>query len=474
MKKIAVIAVIALLFASSCSNKGDGQLVGVKDRPSVLDLTPFGMVYVPAGHYLMGAGDQDVPYAYTNQSKSVTIEAFWMDQTEITNNEYRQFVYWVRDSIAHVLLGEAQIEDAEKYGHYLKYKKGENEGEEIEPKLINWDEKIPWDSDNEEVQEALSPMFNKVTTRYYHYKPTGLNTSMMNYEYWETDYRNYRDPKDPEVYGASYKEFDKEGYEYGGMYANRPSSVGQGAHRFNRHEVVNIYPDTLCWAHDFTYSYNEPSVLNYFANPNYDNYPVVGVSWIQARAFCHWRTHIRNVWLLSNDYEEEHVFRLPTEAEWEWSARGELLVSPYPWGGPYTSNENGCFLSNFKPQRGNYIADGYTKTAIVGYYHPNDFGLFDMSGNVAEWCDDAFDKSSVNFTHDLNSHYRYYARKDDTPEKKRKVIRGGSWKDISFYTTVYKKDYEYQDTCKSYIGFRCVQSYMGPHRGEVGKSSHVY
>ncbi|MDR2980195.1 MAG: SUMF1/EgtB/PvdO family nonheme iron enzyme, partial [Bacteroidales bacterium] len=106
MKKVAAIAVIALLFASSCSNKGDGQLVGVKDRPDVLDLTPFGMVYIPAGHYLMGPGDQDVLFASTSQSKSVNVDAFWMDQTEITNNEYRQFVCWVRDSLAHVLLGE--------------------------------------------------------------------------------------------------------------------------------------------------------------------------------------------------------------------------------------------------------------------------------------------------------------------------------------------------------------------------------
>lgn len=475
MKKIAAIAVIALLFISSCSNKGDGQLVGVKDRPRVLDLTPFGMVYIPSGHTLMGAGDQDVPFAFSNQSKSITLDAFWMDQTEITNNEYRQFVVWVKDSLAHVLLGEAEIEDAEKYGHYLKYKRGESEGEIIEPKLINWNEKIPWDSENEEVQEALSPLYNKISTRFYHYSQKSLNTSMMNYEYWDYDYRNYRDPKNPEDFGASYKEFDKEGFEYGGLYANRPSSLGTGYQRFIRHNVVNIYPDTLCWAHDFTYSYNEHMVQNYFANPRYDDYPVVGINWMQARAFCYWRSHLRNTWLSTQEYAQEHEFRLPSEAEWEWAARGDLELAAFPWGGYYPANENGCFLSNFKPQRGNYKADGYAKTAIVGHYHPNDYGLFDMSGNVSEWCDDAFDKSSVNFTHDLNPHYRYYARKDDTPEKKRKVIRGGSWKDISHYTTVFTKDFEYQDTCKAYIGFRCVQMYMGPHRGENnGQSSHVY
>lgn len=474
MKKLAFIAVIAMVLISSCKNRGDGQLVGVKDRPDILDLTPFGMVYIPAGHYIMGVGDQDVPFAFTNQSKSVTITAFWMDQTEITNNEYRQFVYWVRDSIAHVLLGEAEITEAEKNGHFRKYARGENEGEVIEPRLINWDEKIPWDSDNEEVQAALSPVYDRVNSRFYHYRPKRLNISLLNYEYWWYDLSNRRDPSNPDNFGAATKEFDKEGSDLGGLYTNRPSSL-QSTDRFVRREVVNIYPDTLCWIHDFTYSYNEPMTLNYFANPQFDNYPVVGVSWIQAKAFCNWRTHLRNVWLMSKGYAVEHDFRLPTEGEWEWAARGDNAGTPYPWGGPYTQNKNGCFLSNFKPQRGNYQADGYAYPGIVGHYHPNDFGLFDMSGNVAEWCDDAFDKSSANFTHDLNPHYTYYAKKTDTPEKKRKVIRGGSWKDISYYTMVSTKTYEYQDTSKSYVGFRCVQSYMGRQRGDnQGRASHVY
>lgn len=474
MKKLAFLLVVAIVFAYSCSNKGDGQLVGVKDRPDFIDLNPFGMVYIPAGHFLMGAGDQDVPYAHTNQSRNVTLLSFWMDETEITNNEYRQFVYWVRDSLAHALLGEAEITDIEKYGHYRKYTSGENEGEIMEPKMINWNEKIPWNSDNEEVQAALSPLFSKSNTRYYHYRGNSMNTAMLNYEYWTFDLSNFRDPKNPEIYGAAVKE-SGEGYEYGGMYANRPSSVTQGTDRFLRHHVVNIYPDTLCWIHDFTYSYNEPMAMNYFAHPQFDHYPVVGVSWVQAKAFCYWRTHIRNNWLSEKGYAQEQEFRLPSEAEWEWAARGGNALASYPWGGPYTQNKNGCFLSNFKPQRGNYAADGYPQTGIVAHYHPNDFGLFDMSGNVAEWCDDAFDKSASNFTHDLNPHYIYNAKKDDTPEKKRKVIRGGSWKDISYYTTVHAKDYEFQDTCKSYVGFRCVQSYMGRQRGDnLSRSSHVY
>ncbi|MCQ2285504.1 MAG: SUMF1/EgtB/PvdO family nonheme iron enzyme [Bacteroidales bacterium] len=482
MKKVALLLAVTSLFFFSCKNNGEGQLVGVQDRPDFMDIDPFGMVYVPAGHYLMGAGDEDVPFAFTHQSKNVSISAFWMDETEITNNEYRQFVYWVRDSIAHCLLGEADIEDAQKYGHYLKYASGENEGEIVEPKLINWKEEIPWDSENEEVQQALSPLFVKINSRYYHYRPVDLNVSMLNYEYWHTDFANHydanpeADPLNPNKapYGASYKE-PGPGNDYGGMFASRPSSYNKSKERFLKREIVNIYPDTLCWVHDFTYSYNEPMTMNYFNHPQFDHYPVVGITWNQAKAFCYWRTHLRNCWLTANGYAQEQEFRLPNESEWEWAARGDFDMGTYPWGSPYTQNQNGCYLSNFKPQRGNYIADGNIYPGVVAHYHPNNFGLFDMAGNVAEWCEDAFDKSAVNFSHDLNSQYTYYARKDDPTVKKRKVIRGGSWKDVSYYITVFAKTFEYQDTAKSYVGFRCVQSYMGRQKGDnLTSASHVY
>jgi len=471
MKRLAFLFLVTLLVLSSCQNT-EGQLVGVKNRPSVTSTTPYGMSFIPLGHMLMGSGDQDVPFAVTHQSKNVSISAFWMDETEITNNEYRQFVYWVRDSIAHTLLGEAEISDVGKHGHFLKYEKGENAGEVREPKLINWKEKIPWGSTNEEVQEALSPLYIKINTRFYYYRPVEMNMSALNYEYWWIDRSNHRNPKNPEIYGAATKEFG--GSDIGGLYANRPSSVNQGIERFIRREVINVYPDTLCWIHDFSYSYNEP-MINYFDSPIYDHYPVVGVSWVQAKAFCHWRSALRISWLRNNGYSPEQDFRLPTEAEWEWAARGGNAGTEYPWGGPYTSTANGCYLSNFKPQRGNYAADGSLYPAIVGHYHPNDFGLFDMSGNVAEWCDDAYDKSASNFTHDLNPHYIYHAKKEDLPNKKRKVIRGGSWKDVSYYIKIATRAYEYQDSCMSFVGFRCVQTYMGRDRGDnMNRASHVY
>jgi len=110
MKKLLLISLLAITL-SSCKNTGNGELTGVQRREKFYQPDPYGMAYVPMGSYTMGVGDQDVPYAHINDPRTVTVAAFYMDETEITNNEYRQFVYWVRDSIARRLLGEVKAED---------------------------------------------------------------------------------------------------------------------------------------------------------------------------------------------------------------------------------------------------------------------------------------------------------------------------------------------------------------------------
>ena len=461
MKRLALFACI-LIGLAACKNSGDGQLVGVSNKTKFISFTPYGMVYIPEGSFTLGMGENDPLLAFASQPRSVSIPKFWMDETEITNNEYRQFVKWVKDSIAHVLLGEAEITETEKYGHFLKYKKGERQGEIIEPRLINWREEIPWNSTNEEVQDALRPLFTQINTRYYHYRPLGINVAKLNYEYWTFEYQL-----------AAAKE--KETSPIGGMFANRPSQVDGNLDRFIKRHEINIYPDTLVWIYEFTYSDNEAMTRNYFSHPQYSHYPVVGVNWLQAQAFCHWRSQQRNAWLISRNYPIEHDFTLPTEAQWEWAARGGQQGNAYPWGGPYPANQNGCFLANFKPQRGNYAADGSMYPSVVAFYNPNDYGLYDMSGNVAEWCLDAFNLSASTFTPDLNPVYKYDAAPNDLAQKKAKVVRGGSWKDISKYITVYTRDYQYQDSCTSYIGFRTIQrAIVNPKDANKGSGSKVY
>ena len=482
MNKSFFLTLAAVVFVISGCNTNTGQLVGVKERLPYIDETPFGMKHIPPGHFLLGAGTQDVAYTLTFSPKNVTVSAFFMDETEITNNEYRQFVYWVRDSIAHILLGNANVDGEEENAHFVTYgKKHEDAGSPVEPRLINWKTKIDWGSTNPEYRAALEPIVGPAVggnERYYHYTGfTLLNTKILNFEYWWVDKRNFRDSEDPNVQGAAFKDFDNIDPQTDdqGMYINRPVAYAQGRKAFLRRESINIYPDTLCWMHDFAYSFNEPLADNYFGHPQYDNYPVVGVNWKQAKAFCYWRTHVRNTYLGSKEWAFENEFRLPNEAEWEYAARGGMHAEDYPWGGPYTQNQQGCFLANFKPQRGNYAADGGTYPIVVAHYHPNDLGLYDMAGNVAEWCEDAYNESAYNFAHDLNMQYRYDAKKSDPEVLKRKVIRGGSWKDISYFIRVATRSYEYQDTGKSYVGFRCVQSYLGRSQGDNMKTaSKIY
>jgi len=221
------------------------------------------------------------------------------------------------------------------------------------------------------------------------------------------------------------------------------------------HDAVRIYPDTTVWIKDFKYSYNEPMFNEYFWHPAYADYPVVGISWKQAKAFANWRTKYRNDYLRGEKNKTTvGQFRLPTEGEWEYAARGGKQSAIYPWGGPYLVDNRGDFLANFKPKRGDYSADNIVYTAEVDSYEPNDFGLYNMSGNVAEWTSSPYYNESYEFNTTFNPDVYM-------PGNERKVVRGGSWKDIAYFLKVGSRDYEYADSAKSYIGLRLVRDYLG-------------
>ena len=115
MKKVILSALIVLIFLGGCKSSDNGELTGVPGRKNFFEPEPFEMAFIPAGSFTMGPSDQDAVFAQNSLSKVVTVEAFWMDQTEITNNKYRQFVYYVRDSILRTKLGEAQVPDREYF-----------------------------------------------------------------------------------------------------------------------------------------------------------------------------------------------------------------------------------------------------------------------------------------------------------------------------------------------------------------------
>lgn len=441
MKKLLVLSVI-IAFLSSCGPQQNGELTGVPGRKSYAEPIPYNMVFVPMGSFNMGGNDQDVAWAINSPTRTVSVDAFWMDQTEITNNQYRQFVFYVRDSIARRKLAE-QIDD---------FAISEDEfGNPIDPSVLNWD--IPIDPMDEEQVEILSDMYYTKDESFYGRKE--IDTRKLDFEYWWIDYKQAAQKKNR-------YNFNTKSYDTGEVVNIMGVPVKVTDRRaFILNDRVNVYPDTLAWISDFTYAFNEPYTTSYFWHPSYDNYPVVGVSWKQAFAFSIWRTQMYNKFLASQGSSFSNDFRLPTETEWEYAARGGLDHNMYPWGGPYTRNKEGCFLANFKPLRGNYTDDGGYITVAVGTYEPNDYGLYDMSGNVAEWTANAFDESAYAFMHDMNPDYKYNAKPNDPPALKRKVIRGGSWKDIGYFLQIGTRSFEYQDTAKSYIGFRNVKSYLG-------------
>jgi formylglycine-generating enzyme required for sulfatase activity len=512
MKKLLVLASF-IAVVTGC-NKKTGELMGVGGREPWFQPDPYGTLWIPMGSYHMGPSDEETPMAHTAKSKMVSVQAFYIDDSEISNNEYRQFVYWVRDSIARQLLAHGSNPEAEEFGitqeDYLDVWpvfKGDNN---LQDPYLNWEKNINWDSPDEDYRADLQPMYLPEAERFYNRKE--IDTRKLNYEYYRIDIRlaasksnRFRPQKSPDIQDAAheYKKADymngvvlndgqnnapgspstpvgdpgKDAKTLGTYNVTQMESIGQGNYlprerkgvdrsAFIIKDIINVYPDTLAWVHDYTYSFNEPMTNMYFWHPAYDQYPVVGVTWKQARAFSIWRSLLLNNYLMGTGQTIVNDFRLPTESEWERAARGDLDLSPYPWGGPYIRNARGCFLGNFKPMRGSYIDDGGFHSVYIYSYNPNDFGLYCMAGNVSEWTSNAFDESAYDFEHDLNPDYLYEAQDKDANVLKRKVIRGGSWKDIGYYLQTSSRTYEYQDTAKCYVGFRNVMTYLGRSKGD--------
>ena len=385
----------------------DGQLHGVAPTAKQSMNPPRNMVYIPPGTFHMGPSDEDISYNYTTRNRQVSMPGFWMDATEITNNDYRQFVNWVRDSLAFKILFGQGINKAD------------------DTMAVDW-------------KKVATIKYDRSTIE----KMNELNLA--------PDNRLYGRPEiDPAKIKYRIEYFDLPA-------AARRENANLPKNNFIRRGDEAIYPDTLVWIRDFSYSYNEPMAKRYFSHPSFGNYPVVGVTWKQAVAFCHWRTHIQNSYLEKKKMAVDGDYRLPSESEWEYAARGGLTNSMYPWGSPYLRNKKGCLLANFKPGRGNYAEDGGFYTVPASWYWPNQYGLYNMAGNVAEWTGSYFYEGAYNFMADMSPDIRYEAKDSDKPREKRKVVRGGSWKDVAYFLQVSTRNYEYQDTAKSYIGFRCV------------------
>ncbi|TAF67685.1 MAG: gliding motility protein [Cytophagales bacterium] len=355
---------------------GSGGEVPLFDevRPGYTQYIPTGMIVVPSGTFHMGQADEDPAATQINFNKQITISAFFMDQTEVTNNQYRLFADLC-----------------------VAYSGGD-----------------PENQDN--VETLPSDYQEQVMTQIFINRATG-------------------DPEQPTFDDVKSK----------------------------------ILPDEKRWLDEYAHHMGDPLMEYYYKHPAFDDYPVVGVDWYAANLFCQWRTfHLSYFQHVVREEPKEYAaprFRLPSEAEWEYAARGGRDLAKYPWGGPYLRNTLGCMLANFKPGRGNYYDDGFAYTGPVAQYFPNDYGLYDMAGNIAEWCQDAYHETSVPVVWDLNPVFNPPTSDDPKDINNRRVVRGGSWKDIAYYCETGTRTYQHWDSASTSIGFRCAMTYLGRSSG---------
>ena len=310
----------------------------------------------------------------------------------------------------------------------------------------------------------------------------------------------------------------------------------------------NNMPDTTVWAKDL--AYNDPYVNNYYRYPGFRYFPVVGVNWRQAVNYCKWRTTVVNIQLAEDAGLLDDVatgedafagaegggslsasagnalsiasgvtlpgYRLPTEAEWEYAAQALIGTQYldenqthrrlYPWDGhalrnPYGRSQ-GYFLANFKRGNGDYagiagkLNDGAMITTYIYDYPPNDFGLYNMAGNVNEWVQDVYRPLSFQEMADLNparrdaildseegydAGYTFIGNEapyseedwvqtsglqksynaDNPPMKRVRVYKGGSWQDVAYWLSPGTRRYLFEDSATATIGFRCAMIRAG-------------
>lgn len=478
MKLRAFVLLLLAAFASGCGLVGRGggessRTTGWEYNSEETGNIPYlsgyeqetgpGLVFIQGGTFSMGRVEEDVMYRWDNHPRRVTVASFYMDETEVSNQDYREYVHWL----------------------------------------------------------------------------------------------------------------------------NR-------AYPGDRQKINGALPDTGLWRSEL--AYNEPYVTNYFRHPAYSDYPVVGVTWEQANAYCSWRTDRVNEKILvergvlqhDNTQSGENVFttdtylaglfqgtegnrpqenpdgstrrvrwedglmlptyRLPTEAEWEYAAYGligntdgELLTDRriYPWNGAYLRQDNrrdkGRLRANFVRGRGDLMGmagalnDNADITAPVFSYDPNDYGLYCMAGNVNEWVADVYRPLSFldveefqPFRGNVVTEYRrgpdgslmrdQYGRliqdtiadyrnfndgslesqivetgdwnaeenrstanmyiQDDRPgyfssliNDEVRVYKGGSWKDRPYWLVPGTRRYLVQTKAQNDLGFRCAMIRVGSPEG---------
>jgi sulfatase modifying factor 1 len=378
--KLAIIAT-STLFCACKSAKMYELPDEVRPFKGKTIIAPPGMVYVPGGQIYEKSSIKDSSSVDTLNERRVSLTAFFIDATEVSNKQYRRFVDWVADSIAVTDF----IKDP-KYFYNVKLNKSKGKGgKDSTVKRINWSKinitsKVPfWQTTDPNVQSKLTGLVLQSGGKRI------LNKELVKYTFVHVQAGGPNDGK----------------------------SVT---------DTVKVMPDNNVWAEDFPNSQSDIYVNNYFTNKAFENYPVVGVNWKQARGYSNWRGYVTG----SQDENLKDFglrFNLPTEAQWEYAASGgetnAETVAGYVAGSTTVNvvpsyvnkkSKKNLPIANFKQAEGSYAKDGSTYTLPVKSYAPNFFGIYNMEGNVAEWTLDAYSPSAREFVDDLNPVLLFDAR----------------------------------------------------------------
>ena len=426
-KTILLILLSFIFFNSNAQNEDTKSILEEKlprkakeyiKEMAFIPMGVFNTSYFPLSYYM----GEDSTLVFDHQPLTIVIQPFYMSRKEVTNHQYKAFLSWSLKRKAMDILAENDDALRDENGRYK---------EEVP---IDWNHKL--------LKEKLF-----------------INDSVIN--------------MDSITYSFSVIDFyGEEEYEIRNNYlcVSPDNSVWESVLSFY-HPIVNLYF----------------SPEDYFNHEAFNEYPVVGVSYLQAEAYCHWLTNqfyqeyfiakkaLKKKSYYFDVYEflnseagkpyldfEFPQFRLPTEREWEYAALGGEDFVSFPWGSDKVFSKEGLPMANFAEIRDEngivILTDAMTvefddiTTSACGSYEPNGYGLYDMAGNVSEWCSTKFSWEDIFLTNDHNLYW-------EDRENHNRVVKGGSWADGLIYQLIAAKTIhnETEKSCK--IGFRVVISY---------------